>query len=155
MTTVRDMLAQARHHLMTAQPDRLNVLTNGVAANATTLRLTYELKGISEGTRLCIDLEEYHVISITGTAAGSDVTVIPAMEGSASTAHAAGSIIYVKPQFSDWRIANYINEALDDLSGAGLFRIKPLEFDFVPTTYGYELIASDLIDVWRVRSSTN
>jgi hypothetical protein len=136
---------------MTGKPDRLNQLQSGVAADAQTLTLKHELKGISEGSRLAIDLEEYHVISRNGTVAGSTVTVIPAFEGSATTAHAADAIVYVQPSFSDWRIANYINEALEDISAAGLFRIKSLEFDYVPSQVGYNINASDLIDIWRVR----
>lgn len=151
MSTARDLLADTRSRLMTGKPDRLNVLQDAVAANATTLKLQYELKGISEGTRLVIDLEEYHVLALSGTAAGSTVTVIPAMNGSVTTAHAIGSVIYVQPTFSDWGIAKHLNEALEDISAAQIFHIKNVSFDYNAAQLGYEITATDIIDVWRVK----
>lgn len=153
MTTVRDVLAETRHHLMTGKSDRLNQLENAVAAGATTLTLKHEIKGVSDGSRLAVDLEEYYVLSVNGTTPGSTVTVIPAFEGSCSSAHAADSIVRIGPNFTDFWIAKHINQSLSDLSGEGLFRIKDLQFDYQPAQAGYELTAADLIDVWRVKVS--
>lgn len=151
MATVRSLLADTRHFLMTGKPDRLNVLQAGVGASATILQLQHELRGIDAGTRLCIDLEEYHVISKSGTSAGSTVTVIPGFEGSATSTHAAGTPVYISPSFSDWRIARWLNQACDDLSGRHLFWINNVEFNYVAGRAGYEIAAPDLIDIWRVK----
>lgn len=150
MTTLADSIAETRHHLMTAHPDRLNILNNNIDNATTTIPLRNELLGIGEGTRLCIDLEEMHVLSISNTVAGSTAEVIRGFEGSTKASHTNGTVVYVSPQFSDYRIAKYINKGLEDLS-TDLFQMKSLEITFVPVQMGYNLNASDLIDVWRVR----
>lgn len=151
MTTFQQLIDDTRDYLMTGQPDTVNVLHADVAANATTLQLRYELKGIDAGARLAIDLEEYHVISKTGTSPESTVTVIPAFGGSVSAAHTAGAIIRVNPQFSNWRISRYVNKCLEGLVGEGLYQVKTIDFTYNPAQAGYNLNASDLIDIWRVR----
>lgn len=153
MTTFADLIAEARQYLMTSHPDRINILNNTIDAVTTTIPLKNELSAVSEGTRLCIDLEEMHVLSISGTTAGSTAEVVRGYEGSTATTHAIDALVYVSPQFSDYRLGKYINRGLEDLSG-DLFQIKSLEFAFIPTQYGYNLNTPDLLDVWRVRYNT-
>jgi hypothetical protein len=136
---------------MTAKPDRLNQLDSAVTLGSDTLVLKHALEGIKEGTTLAIDLEEYQVVAYTGTAAGSSVTVIPAMNGSTSSAHAEDALVYISPQFSPWRMAKYVNQSLDDITAMQIFRIKSLEFDYISSRLGYEIVAPDILDIWRVR----
>lgn len=150
MATTRDMLAQTRHHLMTTKADVLNQLDGAVTANADTITFVHPVIGVSAGTRLAIDLEIYHVVNMVG----QEATVIPAIDGSTSSPHSDRSLIYIAPQFSDFRIATYLNEALEDVSGDGLFQIKDYDFTFIPSTFGYEIVAPDMIDIWRVRYDT-
>lgn len=149
MTTFGDLIAESRHHLTTARPDRINVLDMTVDDTTDQIKLRYQTDGIDAGTTLCMDLEEMHVISVSGVAAGSVATVIREFNGSIAVQHAAGTPIRVSPHFSDFRIGKYINRGLEDLS-IDLFQIKPLEFDFNPSVFSYELTPADLIDVWRV-----
>jgi len=151
MTIFQELINDTRDYLMTGQPDKVNVLHADVIAGATTLQLRHELKGVDAGTRLTIDLEEFHVISKTGNTPESTVTVIPQFGGSSPAAHLAGALIRVSPQFSDWRIARRINKCIETLSGEGLFRILSTDFLYNPAQAGYNLDADDLIDIWRVR----
>lgn len=151
MTTFLQLIDDTRDYLMTGQSDIINVLHADIAANATSLQLRHELKGVEVGSRLAIDLEEFHVISKTGTVPESVVTVIPAFGGSVAAAHTAGAIVRVNPQFSNWRISRYVNKCLESLVGEGLFQVKTVTFTYNPSQAGYNIDASDLIDVWRVR----
>lgn len=154
MTTFADLIEESRHHLMTAQPDRLNVLNTTIDSDDDTVTLKYANRGIGEGTRLCIDLEEFHVISTTSVGDLTTATILRGMAGSTPAAHVANAKVYVNPQFSDFRIAKYVNQGFDDLSAQGLFQIKDAEFTYLAGRIGYELIATDLIDIWRVRYQT-
>jgi hypothetical protein len=138
---------------MTGQPNRLNVLDIGVDNNpaTTTIQFRYELRGINEGTQLCIGLEEMHILSVSGQAAGSTAVVIRAFNGSTIASHSAGDVIQVAPQFSDYRISKYLNQALLDLSTQGLFKIESVEFTFNPATLGYNLNTPNILDIWRIR----
>jgi hypothetical protein len=153
MTTLHDAVELTRSYLMTGQQDRLNLLDLDVNSSVDIIQFRDELAGVVANTRIAIDLEEMHVRSVSGSAAGSTATVIRGFNGSTAAAHTNGAIIRVAPQFSSWRIAQEINEELGDLSAptSGLFRIRPIEFTFTPAQFGYNLTAADMIDIWRVR----
>jgi hypothetical protein len=153
MTTLADAVSLTRNYLMTGQQDRLNVLQTTVNTSITSIQFTHELLSVVPNTRIAIDLEEMHVIAVSGSSAGSTATVIRGYNGSTAASHTAGAIIRVAPQFSDWRISQEINTELKELSGpnVGLYRIRPYEFTFTPATFGYNINATDMIDVWRVR----
>lgn len=150
MTTFADLIAETRHRLMTARPDRLNVLDLDINNSTASVQVRYQADGIDNGTILCVDLEEMYVLSISGIAAGSIAIVIRGFNGSTPVAHTAGTPLMVSPNFSDFHISKYVNRGLEDLS-IDLFQIKSVEFDFNPAVYSYELTPTDLIDVWRVR----
>lgn len=120
MTTYKDLIEQTRDELMTGQPDRINVLDADISNSADTLTLRYTGAGIGPGSKLHIGLEEMHVVSISNTGSTASVTVI---RDTNSTAHNAGDKVYVNPQFSDKRMARYVNTGLDQISADGIFRI--------------------------------
>jgi hypothetical protein len=65
--------------------------------------------------------------------------------------------VHVDPSWSNWDIAQAVNETLDDLSSptVGLFRIRSVDFDYTTSTSGYELTGlQDFQDVWQVRYNT-
>lgn len=155
MTTYEDLIEEARHSLMTAQPDRINVLDASINDSTTSLVLTHANKGVAEGSRLAIGLEEMHVISVSGGGATTNVTVVRGMGGSTKAAHTAGDLVYVNPQFSNWRISKYINQGLDNISAEGLFQVKNVTLTASATAYGYEVTGtSGLIDIYKVRHDT-
>jgi hypothetical protein len=151
MTTLQDLIGETRQHLMTEHPDRINVLQNSVAADANVLQLSYAGAGVAAGARLCVDLEIYHVVEDpTSSSPGTNISVIPGTNGSTSAAHTAGTLVYVNPDFSDFRIAQQLNHCLKALEGHGLFWVNSLQFDYSPAISGYDLVASDFIDIWRL-----
>lgn len=152
MTTLSDAIELTRQYLMTGQQDRINVLQTTVDASIETVQFEHEAKGLVPNARFAIELEEFHTIAASGTAPGSTATVIRGFGGSTAAAHTAGAIIRIAPQFSDWRIAQEINQELQDLSApnAGLFRMRNYEFTFSPARAGYDIPVTDMIDVWRV-----
>lgn len=147
MTTFRELISNARLHLMTSDTERISQLNAGINNSVTSLTLKFDAPQIQEGSLLGINLEEMYVLSKAGTT----VTVIRGFNGSTAASHNADDIIRINAKFTDYRLAKYVNQAIEDLSGDGLFRIKNLEFDFIPSQAAYNINASDLIDVWRVR----
>lgn len=155
MTTYADLIEETRHHLMTGQVDRINVLDVNITSSQDTLVLRHANRGVSEGSRLVIGLEEMHVISTTPIGATTQCTVVRGFAGSSETAHTAGDVIYCNPQFSDFRISKYINQGLDNLSTEGLFQIRDVTLNSNNTVLGYELTGTTkFLDVWRVKYDT-
>lgn len=155
MTTFLDLIEETRHHLMTGQPDRLNVLNGSIDNDDTSFTLTYSNKGISEGSILCIGLEEMSVISFNNVGDMVNVVVIRGMNGSTKVAHTAGDIVYVNPQFSSFWLGKYVNQAFNDLSGENLYQMRHQTLTSATTTLSYDLDDLDgFISIWRVRYST-
>lgn len=147
MTTFGDVIERTRRRLLTNMRPSVNVLATGITAADTALTFAHEYKG-GEGTRISIDLEDMHGLagsSSTGT------SVVRAMDGSVATTHAAGAIVRLNAPWTNFEIANAINEELDSLSGANLFRIRTVELSYVAATQGYNLVTDDFLSVWRVR----
>lgn len=152
MTIYSDLIEECRHHLMTAQPDRLNVLDTDITSSTDTLILRHENKGAAEGSRIAIGLEEMMVIAVQTTGATTTLTVARGMNGSLPAAHLADAHVYINPQFSNFRIGKYINQALLSLSAEQLFQIRNITLTSNVVKLGYDLAGTiDFIDVWRVK----
>lgn len=148
MTTFYDLISETRHHLMTAQPDRLNVLQTGITSSDMSLTLSYPSKGVAEGSTIAIGLEEMHVVNVSG----ETITVIRGFGASTPAAHATGTLVYINPPFSDYRIGKFINTTLDNLSSEQLFQIRNATLTSNVATQSYTLTGlTNFIDVWRVR----
>jgi len=150
MALTADLLARTRRHLMTSKQDRINVLGADMAAGTTSCVLALEIQGVNNGTILAVDLEEFFVTGVSGSAAGSTVNLIPGWEGSTEAVHAALTPVRLNPQFSDWKILQAINDSLTDLAGLGAFYVKPLEFDYSSPVVGYNIDADDFIEAYNV-----
>lgn len=146
MTTFADVIERTRRRLLTNMRPGINVLSAGITDTDTALTFTQEYKG-GEGTRISIDLEDMH--GLAGSTS-SGTSVLRGMDGSIPVAHSAGAIVRLNPPWTNFEIANAINEELDSLSGAGLFRVRSKELTFNPSTRGYDLAATDFLSVWRV-----
>lgn len=156
MTTFRNLVNETRQHLMTEKPDRINVLGSGAAVNATSIVLANNVVGIAAGSQLVVDFEIYLVTTDPpSNTPGTTVAVIPGFGGSTSAPHDAGALVYVNPQFSDYRIAQQLNHCLTALDSHGLFQVKNTFVTFNPSVNGYTLTAPDFIDVWRVSAETS
>jgi len=148
MTTFHEVIERTRRRLMTTQREPITTLSAGVDDDDTTWNLTLASR-FGENSRLSVDLED---VDVTGTSSGS-ANVVRGQYGSTAAAHSSGATVHVDPTWSNWDIAQAVNETLDDLSSPmnGLFRIQTDDFDYNPSTVGYEIVATDFQDVWRVR----
>jgi len=147
MTTFQGLISDTRLHLMTSSGERIAQLQSGIDNVVTSLSLVSDAPWIKEGAILGIDLEEMYVLTKAGTA----VTMIRGFNNSTAAAHSANALIRINPKFTDYRLGKYVNQALEDASADGLFRIKNKDFLYKPATSTYNLDANDLIDIWRVR----
>lgn len=153
MTTTAAVLARVRHRFQTGMRDTLNQLQTGVDSDDNALTLKHANVNASANTRLSVDLEDMHVLTVSGPSAGATVEVIRAQNGSAAANHSADALIYVNPQVSSFEILTAVNDELGALSSQGLYRIKTVELTYSATRMGYDLtsVGADLLDVWRVR----
>jgi len=147
MTTFQELVSETRNHLMTNQSERVSQLLAGIDGIVETLTLKFDAPQIQEGYILGIDFEEVYVVSKSGTT----VTVIRAFNGSTAAAHSINALIRISAKFTDFKLSNYVQEAIEDLSGDGLFQLKPYEFTYSPAVSTYNIDAPDMIDIWRVR----
>lgn len=154
MTTFGQVIDRTRRRLLTTQREPLNVLTATVDADDTAWTFDHSTP-FTTGARLSVELEDVYVIAVD--AGGTGGTVIRGLDGSTAAAHTEGTIVRVNPSWSNWDIAQAVNDELYDLSSPhnGLFRIKSTDFDYVATQQGYDLSGlTDFQDVWRVRYDT-
>jgi hypothetical protein len=149
VTTLSDVVERTRRRLMTSMREPVNVLANPVDSDDTAWTFTYETK-FTEGYRLSVDLEDVRVGPGGGT---TTANVIRATAGTSAASHAQGALVHIAPTWTNFEIAQAVNDELADLSSPvnGLFRVRSDDFDFNPSTFGYELITDDFLSVWRVR----
>lgn len=155
MTTLSDVIERTKRHLYSGETrDERNRLTDAIAANATSLAVDFDVRGIQQGTLLAIELEELYVWDVTG----KTVTVERAQGGSTADVYTAGTIITVNPKFSDFAILKAVNEELADLSSPenGLFAVDDVQVTYQPGTDAYNLTGvTDLLRVLDVTYDAN
>jgi hypothetical protein len=153
VTTFLDLINRTHQYLYTGQREQIAVLAANVPASSTSLSFTGPLGGIRANSLVSIDLEMFFVLSVND--ANNTAQVMPAWLGSPTSSHSAGAPVTVNPKFSNWQIAQAINEDLDDLSSPdnGLYRIVTADITFNPVQTGYDLSAlpSNFIDIRSVR----
>ena len=149
MTTFAQVIERTRRRLMTTQREGLNVLAATVDNAVTTLTFVNAVR-FAENGKLSIDLEDFYVTSVA--AGGTSAGVLRGMYGSTAAAHTAPVTVQINPTWSNWDIAQAVNDELVDLSSPsnGLFRMQSTEFNYEATKRGYNLTATDLLDIWRV-----
>lgn len=150
-----DVIEEVLRLLLSGQREEMNKLAINVGQAATTLTFEYELQGIRPGSLVNIDTETYRVWEIDGT--NKTATVEPGMNGSISSSHSGGSLVYVNPRMSRHAIFKSLNDELAGLStpNNGLFAVKTLEFTYSSSKSDYDITgSSQVLDVHRVRTST-
>lgn len=153
MTTRLDLIHDTRRHLMTGQPDRLNLLLNTIDGAQGSLELQYEPKGVAEGATLVIDLEEFYVVSHSVTGDITTCNVIRGYNGSIPTEHIIATIVYVNPHFSSFAIDKSLQIAMGVLTSRGLFKGDSGTLTANSTVAGYDVDLDDFIDIIRVSHS--
>ncbi len=156
MSTLNDIIEEARDLLYTGQAQEMNRLQGAMGVNDTVISLRYPVGSAAlRGTRIAVDLE---IIRVWETS-GSTITVAErGVGGSIPAAHIDGEMVEVQPKFPKFRVAQVINEDLDDLSSPmnGLFKVPMGELDITynPALAGYDMAgvsAADVIAIQEVR----
>lgn len=149
-----DVIEEVLRLLLSSQREEMNKLATNVAQDATILTFQYELSGIQPGSLVNIDTETYRVWDVNS--GQKTATVEPAMNGSRSSSHTAGSLVYVNPRFSRAGIFKALNDEIMALSSPanGLFQVKSVEFAYQAAITDYDLPnTTNVVDVWRVLHS--
>lgn len=144
MTTTLQLITRTERWLYSQSLPERNKLSAQMAANATSLTLTYPAGGITEGAVICIDLEEFLVWGV------SDLTVTVESIGGTPAIHAAGAHIFVKPRFSRLSILDALIAANDELSAFGMFQVLTVDKTYDSSIQGYDFGDLPVLEVYDV-----
>lgn len=153
MTTIADLVADARRMTYGAMTEQINLISSNAAAGADTLQMELDITGITPGMTLTSGLNVWYV---KGSNPGSkEVYVIPGYDNSPQGAVTAGDRVLIKPRVTDWYLFNAINDEIKKLSSPmnGLYRVGTWVTDVSPTYQTYEVPseALDMTNILRVR----
>lgn len=154
MTTLADIISEARTYLYSNETPEANRVKNLVAPTDTAIDLGYPPGTATQrGAIISIDLEHIRVWE----SAGNELTVVErGVDGTTAATHAAGTYVEVMPKFSPFQIMRAINEDLDDLAGEGLFAVPmpSVDITYNPAVQGYDLtgvVATNVIAIQELR----
>ena len=141
MTTLADMIAQTRSYLYSNQSPEANRLAGGIGPHDQSAAVKYSPGLMSvRGSTIAIDLEEIRVWEVNQ----NELVVIErGINGTTPASHTDLSYVEVQPKFSPFRIAQAINQDLDDLATpqSGIFQVPmpELEITYNPAVSGYDM----------------
>lgn len=146
---VSDWVAKTRGYILNGIQEERNKLSVAYTKGSTTLQFQYPLGGIQAGARISAGLNTFYVWEVSGNTA----TVSAGEDGATDQDLDAGTIVRVRPRFTDHEILDALNDDLRDLSSPynGLFAMNEVEFTYESAYTGFELDAPDLIQVYEVR----
>lgn len=146
---VSDWVAKTRGYILNGVQEERNKLSAAYSKGGTTLTFQYPLNGIQPGARISVGLNTFYVWAT----AGNTATVSGGEDGASDQDLDSGTIVRVRPRFTDHEIVDAVNDELRDLSSPynGLFSMNEVEFTYESAYTGFELDAPDLIQVYEVR----
>lgn len=153
MTTIADLVADARRMTYGSMTEQINLISANAAAGADTIQMELDITGITPGMVLTSGLNVWYV---KGSNPGSkEVYVIPGYDNSPQNAVALGDRVTIKPRVTDWYLFNALNDEIRKLSSPtnGLYRVGTWTVDVSPTYQTYEVPseALDMTNILRVR----
>jgi len=154
MTTMKDMIADARRMAYGSMSEQMNLIGAVAPAGATSIVLDMDISGITPGMLLSSGLNIWYV---RGTEPSTKtVFVIPGIDNAPTAAVALNDFVYIKPRVTDWFLFELVNTEIVRLSSPdnGLYRIDSWTEDVDPTYQTYDIPTADaasLIGVLRVR----
>ena len=153
MTTIADLVADARRITYGSMTEQINLVGSAAAAAATSVILDLDVSGITPGMVLSCGLNVWYVRGTTTST--NEVFLIPGYDNSPKDAVSVGDIVTVKPKVTDWYLFNIINDELRKLSSPtnGLYRIGSWSVNVSPTyqTYEVPVEALNMTNIARVR----
>lgn len=148
MTTLSDIINDTRRLLLTGAVEERNKLVSDISSSDTTASFTYAMGAIDRGAKVSIGLEDMYVWGVSSQTA----TLDRGQFGSLPSSHAATSIAYVNPKFSNFEIYDAVNKELVAFSSPvnGLFRVEDYVLAYNPTISGYDFPYA-ILDIYQVR----
>jgi hypothetical protein len=152
MSTAGALLERVNRQLLSGTVEERNKLSAGVDADETSFVMSYDLKGLREGTVFEIDSELCYVWEATsGT---KTVIVERGYAGTTPASHATDAIVALNPRFPRAQMLEALNQDIDDLSSPvnGLFRVVAVDVPYNGSDRQIDLTgATDVIDLIDVR----
>lgn len=153
MTTIADLVADARRMTYGSMTEQINLVSANAAAGADTIQMELDITGITPGMVITSGLNVWYV---KGSNPGSkEVYVIPGYDNSPQNAVTLGDRVTIKPRVTDWYLFNALNDEIRKLSSptSGLYRVGTWTVDVSPTYQTYEVPseALDMTNILRVR----
>jgi hypothetical protein len=153
MTTIANLVADARRMTYGSMTEQINLLSNSALAGADTLTMELDVTGITPGSILSSGLNVWYVKGVNSST--NQVYVIPGYDDSPQQAAATGDQVIIKPRVTTWYLFNAINDEIRKLSSPmnGLYRVGTWTVDVSPTYQTYEVPteALHMTNILRVR----
>lgn len=153
MTTIANMVADARRITYGSMTEQINLLASTAAAGTNTLTMELDVTGITPGSILSSGLNVWYVKGVQTS--GNQIFVIPGYDNSPQGVANAGDTVIIKPRVTDWYLFNAINDEIRKLSSPtnGLYRVGTWTVEVSPTYQTYEVPseALDMVNILRVR----
>ena len=152
MSTAGALLERVNRQLLSGTVEERNKLSAGVSAGDLSFVMSYDLKGLREGTVFEVGNELCYVWEVTsGT---KTVIVERGYAGTTPAIHATGAIVTLNPRFPKAQMLEALNQDIDDLSSPvnGLFRVIATDIAYNGSDRQINLTgATDVIDLIDVR----
>lgn len=150
MTTAQQMIYRTKELLLGNTREEQNYLASNYTAGGTTLTFSDSMGSIAAGAELEIGTELFRVRSISGSSA----VVVGAQMGTTAANHSTNDVVIVNPRFRSASIFTDLNNALNDMSAAGIYKETAVNITFNPVVSAYDLTGSTdetLMDILEVR----
>ena len=143
MTTIKDMLADAKRQTYGSLSDQINLISAVSAPGADEISLELDVTGITAGMVLSAGLNVWYVKGISSNE--NLVYVIPGYDNSPQDATAIGDFVYIKPRVTDWYLFTVMNQEITKLSSPsnGLYKISMFSSEVNATWQTYEIPDAD------------
>lgn len=154
MTTIKDLVSDARRMAYGSLNEQINLIKEPAAAGAVEIVLELDITGITAGMTVSSGLNVWYVKGADTTT--NTLFVIPGYDNAPSAAVSVGDFVTIKPRVTDWFLFNIVNDEIVKLSSPslGLYKIGSWAEAVDPTYQTYQiptLIDPVLIGILRVR----
>ena len=153
MTSIGNMVADARRITYGSMTEQMNLLASNAPAGTTVLTMELDVTGITPGAIISSGLNVWYVKGVNPQT--KEIFVIPGYDDSPEDAASSGDKVYIKPRVTAWYLFNVINDEIRKLSSPtnGLYRVATWTTDVSPTyqTYDVPTEALNMTNLLRVR----
>jgi len=154
MTTMLDLVADAKRMAYGTLPESMNLVGVAAAAGATSITLQSPLEGITPGSLVSSGLNVWYVKGVTPV--GNILSVIPGVHGSPPSPVAVDDFVYIKPRVTDWFVFKTVADTIRAMSSPlnGLYKVGSWtdSVDVQRMTYTIPPAALSMTGLLRVRA---